>query len=245
MRVIGKSPGTIARAISILRVIARESFNGLRLSDICEITNLPQSTAHRLLQMLVAEGLVQQDAETRRYGLGALNFELGIALSDRPFYKQLRPKLEKLSAASKETVGLFARSGSDTVCIDRVNESGVISPTYVEIGARRPLCLGASGLALIARLRNSETNKIILANSRDIEEHPLVNMRSTRSEIREARKRGYAVARDLIPGRATVAVALPLNQNMPPMSVTISTYTHKLTTAREHEFYRLIQHIML
>jgi len=242
---VSKTSQTVSRAVAILRAIARESFNGLRLSDICEITGLPQGTAHRLLQTLVAEGFVRQDGKRRRYGLGALNFELGLAISERPFFKQLRPKLERLSAASKETVCLFARSGSDVICIDRIDK-GFTAPGFTEIGVKRPLCLGASGLALIARLRNTETNKIILANSRDIERHSLANMRSIKNEIRQARKRGYAVSRDLVvPGRAAVAVALPLTQLMPPLSVSVSTFTNKLTTAREQEFFQLIQQFML
>lgn len=237
---------TVSRAVTVLRTIARESFNGMRLSDISEISGLSHGTTHRLLQTLIAEGLVRQDTTTLRYGLGVLNFELGLATFERPyFHEELHPKLERLANATGETAYLFARSGSESVCIDRVDRSAPPRGSLTEVGTRRPLCFGAAGLALIARLRDAEVNKILAASSRDIERHPSATVRSLRNEIRQIRRKGFSVIRDqVIQGRSAVAAALPLDKDTPPLAVTIGTLTERLPHEREQEFVDFIKRFM-
>lgn len=237
---------TVSRAVTILRAIARESYNGLRLSDISEISGLSHGTTHRLLQTLILEGLVRQDTTSLRYGLGVLNYELGLATFERPyFHEDLHPKLERLANATKETVYLFARSGSEAVCIDRVDRSYPRVGSLTKIGTRRPLCFGAAGLALIARLRDVEINKILAASSRDIERHPFATVRSLKNEIRQIRRRGFSVVRDqVVQGRSAVAAALPPAKDVPPLAVNIGTLTERLPVKRELEFVGLIKRFM-
>src|SRR3546814_11458955 len=66
----------IHRAIKVLRCIARSRNDGVGLSVICKQTGLIKSTVHRLTNDLISEGLVQKDAQTRRYVLGAECHEL-------------------------------------------------------------------------------------------------------------------------------------------------------------------------
>lgn len=249
-KIPGSAPNTsqtVSRAVTILRTIARESFNGLRLSDISEISGLSHGTTHRLLQTLIAEGLVRQDPDTLRYGLGVLNYELGLATFERPyFHEKLHPRLTQLAKATRETVYLYARSGAEAVCIDRVDKSSPTTKSLTKVGTRRPLCFGAAGLALIARLRDAEIDKILAASSRDIEKHPVATARSIKNEIRQIRRRGFSVVRDqVIPGRSAVAAALPLDKDFPPLAVNVGMLTERLPVARERELFDLIERFML
>ena len=61
--------GAVERALSVLCCFSRQTPT-LGVTDISERLNLTKSTVHRLLQALVAQGLVTQDAARRQYSLG-------------------------------------------------------------------------------------------------------------------------------------------------------------------------------
>src|SRR5450759_1725931 len=70
---------TIQRASLLMRLLASRSRSGLRLADVVQDSGLEHPTAHRILKGLMAEGLVMQDAGSRRYLIGPLVYELGLA----------------------------------------------------------------------------------------------------------------------------------------------------------------------
>src|SRR5665647_3143210 len=115
---------SIERATRVLRIIASHNSPGLRLVDISKQAKLERPTAHRILKCLIAEGLVRQSAETRRYFLGHLIFELGLAASSSFNLREIcHPSLVRLAEKTGDTVFLAIRSGADSVCIDRVEGS--------------------------------------------------------------------------------------------------------------------------
>ena len=69
-----ETPPTIHRAAQLLRAIASRGRDGARLVDLTQHTRLQQPTARRILKSLIAEGIVMQQAESRRYLLGHLVF---------------------------------------------------------------------------------------------------------------------------------------------------------------------------
>lgn len=70
---------SIARAVSLLKEIAAHNFAGSRLVDLAAHTDLKAATAHRILASLIREGLVMHRRGTKRYFLGPLAYELGLA----------------------------------------------------------------------------------------------------------------------------------------------------------------------
>ena len=70
---------SISRAIRAMKHIARHTPNGMRLVDIAEEMNLERPTAHRVLKALVQEGMLVQLPGSKRYTLGPVMFELGLA----------------------------------------------------------------------------------------------------------------------------------------------------------------------
>ncbi|HZD96643.1 MAG TPA: helix-turn-helix domain-containing protein, partial [Micromonosporaceae bacterium] len=61
---------SVARAIEILRALSGAG-RGLGVTEIAERVGVAKPTAHALLRTLEAGGLVSQDHETGRYGLGS------------------------------------------------------------------------------------------------------------------------------------------------------------------------------
>src|SRR5689334_15914100 len=69
---VGLPCGTqsIQRALAVLRILASARDTGLGLTEISKHAELTYPTTHRILSVLVAEGIVEQRAGTRRYVVG-------------------------------------------------------------------------------------------------------------------------------------------------------------------------------
>src|SRR2546423_7670847 len=69
---VGLPGGTqsIQRAVAVLRLLATARETGLGLSEIWMHAELTRPTTHRILTVLIAEGIVEQRQGTRRYVIG-------------------------------------------------------------------------------------------------------------------------------------------------------------------------------
>ena len=129
----------ITRAIQVLKLLAREADAGMRLVDLASAAGLARPTMHRLLRALVAQGMAVQDTATRRYRLGALVFELGLAAAHRFNLRDLSMSaLTRLAMETGDTSFLFVRSGNDAVCINRVQGGYPIQTPALPMGSRQP-----------------------------------------------------------------------------------------------------------
>ena len=70
---------SLHRAIGLLRLLSVRTATGWRLSDLAQEAGLEHSTVHRMLACLLEEGLAVRVPGTRRYSLGPLAYELGVA----------------------------------------------------------------------------------------------------------------------------------------------------------------------
>src|SRR5512140_674999 len=184
---------SIQRAAMLVRVIASRNRSGLRLSEVVQHAHLERSTARRILKCLVAEGLVTQDEESRRYFLGPLVFELGLAAAPRFNLVDIcRPSLQRIAEKSGDTVFLTVRSGYDSVCLDRHEGSFPIKALMMEPGTRRPLGAGAGGLALLMLLPDEVVKEIVAANAVRFGTYNRLTLPSFMRMLGRARTLGYA-----------------------------------------------------
>ena len=122
----------------ILRYLASRNREGLRLIDLVEALQLEQPTVHRMLKSLVAESLVMQDPQNKRYFLGRSMYELGLAASQRSDFRSLCGTiLSNLARQTGDTVFLTSRSGDESVCLARHEGT---SPVKVQDRAPRACC---------------------------------------------------------------------------------------------------------
>jgi DNA-binding IclR family transcriptional regulator len=61
------SSSSVQRAFSIIRALAATQAKGGRITHIAKATGLTQATTHRILQSLVAERVVEQEAGSKLY----------------------------------------------------------------------------------------------------------------------------------------------------------------------------------
>jgi DNA-binding IclR family transcriptional regulator len=227
--------GSLRRAMAIMRVLANAGGRGAGLTDIARQAQLPHPTAHRLLAQMVEEGMIRRIEGDRRYALGQLTFELGLAAAQHFEVSQVyRPIVSQLARESGDTAYLIVRSGSEAVCIDRRQGASPIRVITLKIGSRRPLGVGAGGLAIIAALPDDDLEDVIRAVALDLDS----GWGTSESELRELvgriRQDGYTLIHNRVfhgvsalgrpirdsDGRPIAALSVAtINQRLPPSRV--------------------------
>ena len=235
--VFTEATGPLQRAVSLLRLLASHGRRGLSLSEISGASGLPHPTVHRLLNQLVGERLVQRHPQSRKYILGALTFELGVAAAQQFDIRDVcNDSLARLALDTGETSYLVMRSGDEAVCIDRQEGHAPIRVMSLNIGSRRLLGVGAGGLAILAAFHESEwTSFVEVHEARFLAEWKLSSTMLLQS-IRQARENGYALIRNRIT-LGTTAVGCPICDTFgnPLGSISIAAINERMDGSRTHK----------
>lgn len=213
---------SVHRVALLLRTIASADNKDCRLIDLALQTKLERPTVHRLLKGLMSEGLVDQDPSTRRYRLGQLVFELGLAAVPQFNLRQLcEPALLRIAEQTGDTVFLSTRSGYDAVCLDRKEGSFPIKTLTVDVGNRRPLGIGAGGGALLMALPEEEVDEILAANAKHLSRYANLTVMDVRTMVKRAHEIGYMFNdRQVTPG--AMSIGLPIKDPYGPPIAAIS-----------------------
>ena len=192
----------VNRALGLLRLVASAPADGLRLSDLADASGLDRATAHRLLASLVANELVDQDVVSKRYTLGLDFFAMAAAASNRYDLADVsRTLLQSLSRQSGDTTMLCLRSGLNLVCVDVEMGSFPIKALPMDIGSRRPLGAGASGVAMLAALPDFEVEPTLRKLAPRLADAPGQESDRVREAVVTCRELGYALVPDEPLGR--------------------------------------------
>lgn len=233
----GPKSGTqvIQRAAALLKSISAKNRIGARLVDLCEDAALERPTAHRILQGLVAERLVRQDEKSKRYFLGSLIYEIGLAAAPRTGLRDIcHPHLQTIANQSGDTVFLTVRSGFDGVCVDRAEGAFPIKVFVLDIGRRRPLNVGGGALAIFSYMPDDEIDRIFKVNrERTLEKYPKYSESLVRKNIAKARTLSYVVSEVIeVPGVRTVAVPIRDASGQPIAGISVATLAQRLEKDR-------------
>lgn len=228
------SVGAIERTTELLRLLATAGRQGLALTQISGAAKLPHSTVHRLLQRLIAERAVVQRESNKRYTLGPLIFELGLAASQiYDLREPCRPILRRLAEEIGDTVYLTVRSGDESVCEDRYEGPAAIRVVTLEVGSRRPLGLGAGGLAIISALPAAEREVTIAHIIRRYDGHRSLQEHSLREAIDACRRRGHSLIRSQVTlGTTAVGVAILNTLDNPIAAISVAAIDGRMSESR-------------
>lgn len=200
---------SIQRAVRLLRYIAAHDLNGVRLIDAMRALELQRSTTHRILQCLVAEGLLAVKSPGQRYVLGSLAFELGLRAARRERLREAcRPALERLAKHSGDVVFLSVRRDVETVCLDRAEGNYPVRAFTREMGDRRPIGFGAVGISILAVMPDADVERILQDGAEVLRAYSEETPADAWIRVRDARARGYALHQRETHGLR--AIALPI-----------------------------------
>ena len=122
----------------------------MSLLDISARAGLNKTTAHRLLQALSSEAMVERDETSGNYRLGAGLMALGVqALCSSDLRLRVRPMLNKLARESGETATLEVPIDDSMLILDEVTGTHFIGAAG-NVGTRWPLHATSTGKALVA-----------------------------------------------------------------------------------------------
>jgi DNA-binding IclR family transcriptional regulator len=226
--------GSLRRGVLLLKLLATAGSRGLALTEIAARAGLPHPTAHRVLRQLCDERLVARNAEIKRYRLGPLAFELGLAGSTLYDLRDLcDASMEALSEETSDTVYLVVRSGFDAVCMHRHEGSFPIRTLVLDVGSRRPLGVGAGGLALLAAVNDLERQQIIERVAPKLHSFGRLTAVDLEQACMLTRERGAAIIQDTV-NLGVSAVGQPFCDQLgqPTGALSVAALSHRMTPKR-------------
>ncbi|HKT79741.1 MAG TPA: IclR family transcriptional regulator [Vicinamibacterales bacterium] len=237
---------SVERAITLLREIATFGKSGARLSDLILRSRIEYPTAHRILKALVEQDLVAKDPTSRRYFLGQLVYELGLGV-EPPIDMRLfcDAMTSRLADATGDTIFLNIRSRHDVVCIDRKEGSFPIKTLVFDIGNRRPLGIGAAGIALLMSYGMDEVQEIVRANSVRFARYGKLNADQIVTLVRRAKDVGYVATDDVVvPGVRAVCLPFGGHGRLPPSAISVATVAARLPRSRVAELLSIMEEMI-
>lgn len=207
--------------IDVLRVIASRGRRGMHVGEVVATSGLAEATCFRMLRRLELEGMVDRDPHTRKYYLGPLLHEFGLLA--RPRYRLAElcdGPMQRLAEFTQDTVYLSERSGLEAVCANRALGDFPIKSLSLDIGIRRPLGVGAGGLAILCSLPPTEAQALVEANAHRYEKFATFTADFLYGAIAEGRTRSYSFLDGAVtPGTASIGVAFPPHNPVAAISV--------------------------
>ncbi|KQR62101.1 IclR family transcriptional regulator [Acidovorax sp. Leaf160] len=226
--------GAMHRTFQILRTLAVHQREGMRVTHLAKTLGMTPPTTHRLLQGLVQESMVEQDAQNKLYRLSLDLFCLGAQAGAVHDLRALaRPALLRLNASLGDTVLLLVRSGFDAVCLDRVEGQYPIRTFTGDVGGRVALGVGQGALVILAHLPQAEMEEVLRYNLPRIQHYNVYDEVYLRTEVQRTRELGHcATSSGLLEGMSGVAVPVfDRNRNV-VAALSVGTHTSRLNEER-------------
>lgn len=133
----------------------------LALSALAKAAGMPAAKAHRYLVSLIRIGLVEQDAATGLYDLGALALELGlVSLGRLDAVRLADDMMASLRDATGETVALAIWGNFGPTYIRLLTSRRPVT-INLQIGSVMPMTYTATGLCFAAFMPASETATLL------------------------------------------------------------------------------------
>lgn len=234
---------SLDRAMAVLRATGEAGAAGLRFTDLQRTLGWSKPTTHRLLAALREHGLLELEAGTRLYRLGpGLQALAKRATPSAPDLQRLCAlAVERLAEATGDTVFLTGREGLQTICLARATGGYPIRAITVEVGSRRPLGIGAGGLAILAAMPEDDARRTVEVLRPRYRDFPLNTPEQILAAQRQARRQGYALSDERVArGVRGIGLALLDAQGTPVGAIGIAAIRARITAARIPELLALL-----
>lgn len=186
------SLSSVANAARLLKAFAGDR-QEMGVTEAARRLSLGKSTAHRLLNTLTQEGLLEQDENTGAYRLGLVVYELGRSVSTYTILHEVcAPVMDQLRAATRGSVQVAVLDGHDVVYVDR-RESPLTQRLFGRTGHRLPANVTSSGKLLLALLPPDRLDALLRAWVLEKRtEHSVDDVEVLSAQLAEIRERGWA-----------------------------------------------------
>lgn len=214
------------RTLSLIEFIAARGSVGF--TEILDTLELPRSSAHGLLQTLVASGWIAHHARSKEYSLGLRAWQIGQTYrGNTDLTGVAKPVMERLVGELGETIQLARLDGIENIYI-AISQPDRAMRLVSTVGARLEAHATGIGKALLSMLPAEEAERRLRAQplSRPTR-NTVADVDRLLEILADVREQGYALDdEEYISGCRCVAV--PLTRGEPhgaftAMSVTMPT----------------------
>ncbi|MBU6442984.1 MAG: IclR family transcriptional regulator [Alphaproteobacteria bacterium] len=189
--------GAAARTVTLLQRIA-ENGPDFTLKELSERIQLPQSTVHRLLQVLVSSGMVER-ADEQAYRVGMEFFRIASLIHQKfDLQRVARPYLQSLWEQWRETCTFcLYKPASRTAMVAETIRSPHALQHSIEPFAELSLAWGSMGRVILAYLPDDDVDAVLDHAPRgSLSGRRAPSRNKMREELQTIRQRGYAVYED-------------------------------------------------
>lgn len=218
-----QSSSNAGRAAEVLILLGQADRKGMALAALAEATGEAKSSVHRTLVALAEYGLVVQNGNRGNYMLGPAAYALAHrSLGVNEVVATYRPALIDITARTRFSTYLMARSGLDTICLDYQMGQIAAQPYVSGIGGRVPMGAGISGVCILGMMDARSR-----ARSLDLLEPRLAEWELSRpeieAEIAEFQRLGFMRGIRRSAGIESLTLTLPItNDRLRGMETAIS-----------------------
>jgi len=201
---------TVSKAFEILSMFSKYK-SEITLAEVVKVSGFSKTSAHRLLNSLVAEKSLTKSSRPARYSLGPKLFELGSLFTlHLEFPRVVLPYLVEVSKKAHGTAYLAVVDGYEALYLERVEWKHNYQGHLVLKGGRLPLTEGAGPLMLLAGMSDERIAEVVAAKGfTQHTEYSLMDLEQLMIVVSEIRHRGCAVRYDVL-SRFGGSVAVPI-----------------------------------
>ncbi|WP_197321087.1 IclR family transcriptional regulator [Saccharomonospora sp. NB11] len=203
------TPGAtvVSRVLSVLYAFD-DAHRRLTATEVARRADLPVPTAHRLLRELLAGEAVTRGADGR-YAIGRRLWDVGMLAPEQTELQQLAsPFLSDIHAATRATVHLAVRDGTEALYLDRLAGRASV-PVVSRAGSRLPLHATGVGKVLLAHAPEEVREDYLAGPLRRPTPHTVTHPDRLRRQLAAARRDGYATTVDeMTLGACSIAVPI-------------------------------------
>jgi DNA-binding IclR family transcriptional regulator len=123
--VVDDTMSSVSKALAILEAMALSDGRAIGVSDIANATDMPKSTAHRLLKAMEQRGFVGRDGSKYKVGIRSLQLSSVARWSQYGvLMDHAIPAMEWLFERTHETVHLGVLDGTATLYLEKISARG-------------------------------------------------------------------------------------------------------------------------
>lgn len=198
---------SVGRALTLLAAFTERS--KLTVSAAAELLDVAPSTAHRLLQMLLFHGYVEQ-GDRRVYVRGPrLDAMAAPTARPRDVESIVLPHLRRLRDQLRGTAHLLTLEGNGARFVTGVEWRDETRIAATRVGWLLPAHTLAGGKAMLARLGSAELAALFPDGLPVTRYGRISTLAQLQTDLRAIRARGYARSREAHENVSAIGVALP------------------------------------
>lgn len=207
---MANSPSGDSMTARVVRVL--ETFTVDRTmqtaAEVGRRAGLPSSTAHRIVDELVAAGLLDRDDE-HRVSLGMRLWELALRGSRALRLRQAAlPHMERVQATVREHTQLAVLEQDSALFLERLSHPDA-GANITRVAGRLPLHASSSGLVLLAHADPELQERVLTRRLAAVSPETTTDAAALRRRLAEIRAAGFVVAPGSIEAVST-GVAVPV-----------------------------------